>query len=561
MESDMANSRASKIVEDCAGAKERCVGVLTKPDRRPADSQFEDVRKVLAGQTFTVGHGYFVAMQPSQLMLDTGISADEARLQEAHFFAQEPWSNTLKDFQHRFGTSQLQIALSRKLADQIRKSLPDISDRIDARLAHVDLDLQNYPDPPANALGHIIEALTLFKTSTERHLEGSFPHNEFRNDVKKVAVSFREALKDLKPTLKVATPEGFLPNGPAATVNLLSEDEDEDMNDIASHEGRHTPCAVATSTPTSNKKRKVDIESSSATDRLKMLNMRSNPRPKFKEIAQRVFTLMEIRSTLENLTMSDIPGEIDPRAVDHLRSECLTGWKGPMDKFLHDIAIILKDKLGQVFHETCGKWSATEFYRETKKMVDSFIDVTMSEERAHACRALQLELFKPLTLNNEDIDKKQKEELERIEAVRYRKRAIEYLDRTEQRTGRITSGADRSKKIQNDKTLRMSLGADVFQKEIEVMSRVCGYYRVAMFRFLDRVVQETQHGLEQCRSGLHQQLLLGLEIGNENAHEHCTRLLLEDPLREAQRIALKNERQKLVEAQERLSRLDIPEIE
>lgn len=119
MESDMANSNASKLVLGCPGAQERCVGVMTKPDRLPAGDRYEEISKILAKEIFPQGHGWFVTMQPNQDKLNRGITADEARVQEAAFFVQHPWSTVLSTYNDLFGTAQLQMALSQKLAELI----------------------------------------------------------------------------------------------------------------------------------------------------------------------------------------------------------------------------------------------------------------------------------------------------------------------------------------------------------------------------------------------------------------------------------------------------------
>lgn len=119
LETDLAISRAAKLVGDCPGAKERCVGVLTKPDRRPKGDPIEVVRRVLANLIFQVGHGYYTTLQPSQTQLDEGLNGEDARKLESNFFGAHPWNTVLGAYSDRFGTAQLQMALSRKLAGQI----------------------------------------------------------------------------------------------------------------------------------------------------------------------------------------------------------------------------------------------------------------------------------------------------------------------------------------------------------------------------------------------------------------------------------------------------------
>ena len=95
------------------------VGVLTKPDRMPADDSIDTWREILEGSIFGVGHSYYVTKQTSQSFLNK-ISHKEARIQEVEFFeTTQPWNTELSEFKNRFGTSRLQKVLSQKLTEKI----------------------------------------------------------------------------------------------------------------------------------------------------------------------------------------------------------------------------------------------------------------------------------------------------------------------------------------------------------------------------------------------------------------------------------------------------------
>lgn len=81
MESDIDNSMASALVDD-AGANDRTIGVLTKPDRLQSNDRVDIWKSVLQGQKFRKGHGYFVVKQPSQGELESGITHEKARMVE-----------------------------------------------------------------------------------------------------------------------------------------------------------------------------------------------------------------------------------------------------------------------------------------------------------------------------------------------------------------------------------------------------------------------------------------------------------------------------------------------
>ena len=116
MTDDPANSSASRLIRDEeAGA--RTIGVLTKPDRVQEAESLEQWVQILAGQRFGLGHGYHIVKNNPDVTVDHAV----ARAQEQDFFANSPpWSTTLKKYEHRFGTLQLQTFLSQRLTAQIR---------------------------------------------------------------------------------------------------------------------------------------------------------------------------------------------------------------------------------------------------------------------------------------------------------------------------------------------------------------------------------------------------------------------------------------------------------
>jgi hypothetical protein len=126
MESDIDNSKASAILNDLH-ANDRCVGVLTKPDRLSKGERGDVWTKVLQGRAFVKGHGYFVVKQPSQAEITRGMTHAQARIQEQDYFASECWIERFPGFEERLGTRKLQAALADKLAALILSRFVDFT--------------------------------------------------------------------------------------------------------------------------------------------------------------------------------------------------------------------------------------------------------------------------------------------------------------------------------------------------------------------------------------------------------------------------------------------------
>lgn len=119
---DFETSTAFRFIGD-RQALGRSMGVMTKPDLL-TNGRVELVRQTLAGKRFKLGHAWFVTKGSSQEQIDSSITHSEARQMEEAFFREAPWGTVLMDFEDRFGTKNLQNALSHQLVEHIEKELP-----------------------------------------------------------------------------------------------------------------------------------------------------------------------------------------------------------------------------------------------------------------------------------------------------------------------------------------------------------------------------------------------------------------------------------------------------
>src|SRR3978361_248178 len=160
MEVDCEISTTSGLVRD-TGAIDRCVGVLTKPDRLPSDSFTEQWQAILDGTKFPLKHGYFVTKQPSQKDLLNMINYEEARRKENEFFNSEDWHGRFKAPRGRdqIGTLALQKYLPTQLASLIKTTLPHIREGVERRLHAIDSKLRALPEPEAHPRGSILAAI------------------------------------------------------------------------------------------------------------------------------------------------------------------------------------------------------------------------------------------------------------------------------------------------------------------------------------------------------------------------------------------------------------------
>lgn len=203
MESDIDNSKASALLRQ-AEASYRTVGVLTKPDRLQSDDRVDGWKAVLQDKAFRMGHGYFVVKQLSQSELANNLGHVDARLAEKHFFNSEQWTGRFgHDFADRLGTPNLQLALSKKLAQLIFTVMPSLQKKVGDKLTAVNKELNELPEPPTNGLQVVNATISEFKDQFKIVIEANNP-NDLSNTWQHIKKTFQvEIVKAQRPKLQL----------------------------------------------------------------------------------------------------------------------------------------------------------------------------------------------------------------------------------------------------------------------------------------------------------------------------------------------------------------------
>lgn len=202
MTDDATNSSAARIIREVNGAKERTLGVLTKPDRVQTGESHREWLQILRGDKFSVGHGYFVVRNNPDPLVEHA----QAREEEAEFFSGGLWAEDLVEFKERFGTLLLQTSLSKLLLDQIKGSLPVIMEQLQQRSKSVQEELGKLPDPPSTNLPYLMgQKLTDFNRLLTLQIDGGSSEYPLQKDWSRVAADFQKALMASRPTMRITT--------------------------------------------------------------------------------------------------------------------------------------------------------------------------------------------------------------------------------------------------------------------------------------------------------------------------------------------------------------------
>ncbi|KAJ5105650.1 interferon-induced GTP-binding protein Mx [Penicillium alfredii] len=533
MTDDATNSSAARIMRDIKGAKERTLGVLTKPDRLAVGESFDQWFEILSGQKFNLGHGYYVVRNNPNPEVDHF----QARLEEDQFFGSDIWIRYLPDYQSRFGTKKLQAALSTLLLQQIQGCLPSIIAQIDDRASCVDSALKTLPDPPNEDVQRILfEQRSLFGERIRGLVDGGSGMDTFCNPLQKswnhLVSDFQKALAITRPTVVVSA---------TSDKDYLAEkvDSDCDMVMLGS-----SPC----------RKRKAPVDSDSADIKppptvAKKLGY-STPIFENWDRPGRRFTLEEIRGIKEDSYRAGIPNQIDPRAIEALNGMSVKHWDDLMKTFLEASHKAVRNMIFQTLDEVFTSYRQTGLYRELCRIVNVYMTRLHAEHLRHGKDIYTIEHSKPFTMAQEQHKKAMREASANLLRARQVARAGCYLELR----GIGPDDETRASKIK--KITPAELGPDQYLQELEMMASSRGYYEIASSRFLDVICQSVHTNLfSKCRDDLIRAIDDELQIFGPNALDRCLELMAEDPDRQRRRAELLREREKLTKAQEWLDPL------
>ncbi|KGO41110.1 Dynamin [Penicillium expansum] len=538
MTGDATNSSAARLVRDIKGAKERTLGVLTKPDLRSPDEAFDQWLEILDGSKFHLGHGYYVIRNNN----DPLVSHAQARKEEDEYFGSSLWRD-LSAFEDRFGTRQLQTALSDLLMRQILGSLPSIIAQIDEKSKAIDEELRTLPNPPTEDVQRILWAKT---SDLERKIHELFdgtPSIEHSSSQRKpLQEQWNKIVMDLQTALAKTRP----------ILDVAAQKDNEDLAEVVDSDCEMKIVGVNTSTP---KKRKspasVASPSEPATPRRTMYSTSHFEGSKSARMSLQYLTELKIRSNTVG-----VPNQLDPRAIENLNKRSVDHWGKLMEIFLKATHSLVHGMLIEALEDEFAQYHQTGLYQELSRILKEFMSKLRHAHLQIAKDYCKSEREIPFTMAQGQHQVLMQQASSSLRARRFNARASCWLkirghDMSDERI------SDKIKKIQPEQ-----LGPDRYSQEIEMMASSLAYYDIASSRFLDVLCQSTHMKLfRTCRASLVNTLRDDLEIFGDNGRARCLDLMTEDPERQHRRAQLLKEREKFSKAQEWLDSVRDSDVE
>ncbi|KAL6230568.1 hypothetical protein BDW75DRAFT_244693 [Aspergillus navahoensis] len=528
MTDDVMNSSAARIMNDIRGAKKRALGVLTKPDRVQAGDSYTQWIEILEGVKFRLEYDYYVVRNNP----DPSVEHSVARQEEDDFFMSPPWVSELAAYGDRFGTRNLQTALSKLLFQQIQGCLPLIIEEINKRAYRIDEELSRLPAPPSTNVPYILcKKLHTFEEKIHRQIDGGSREYPLQKIWNNIAEDFKRALAKTRPTVK-----------------LLA---DLDKQKIAiNRDGDDSECEVVQCSA----KRKLPGDSLGCCSPV-VKNGAKNPSKyhtahfeKFSGPA-REFTWEAIREINKDSASAGIPQQINPRAIDYMNKISVTHWRDPMVTFINASHQLVKEKLMHELNGVFVQYTQTGLFRELERIIKNYLRKLHVEHLAHVDELYEIEHCRPFTMADSQLNQAKEDCQRHLQSKRLAARANHYLDIQ----GKLPRD-DPRREAERKKLGVAELGVDEFALEVRMMATTRGYYEVASSRFVDSVCQTVHTKLfMKCRENLVKTIESELGIGDGNAVERCNELMSEDVERQRRRQYFERQKEKVMKAQEWLN--------
>ncbi|KAM4612489.1 interferon-induced GTP-binding protein Mx3-like isoform 1-T2 [Polymixia lowei] len=161
---DIATTEALKMAQDVDPDGERTLGILTKPDLVDKGTE-ETVVDIVHNNIIGLKKGYMIVRCRGQKEIMDKVSLSEATERERDFFKEHAHLSLLYDEGHAT-IPKLAEKLTLELVNHIEKSLPNLEQQIEEKLAQTQAELDRYgtgpPSDTAEKLLFLIDKVTAF---------------------------------------------------------------------------------------------------------------------------------------------------------------------------------------------------------------------------------------------------------------------------------------------------------------------------------------------------------------------------------------------------------------
>ncbi|KAF7561682.1 hypothetical protein G7046_g2469 [Stylonectria norvegica] len=553
MNSDAENSATFGLTRKL-GALNRTIGVLTKADLIPEGGNHEQWLSIMKGDAHQTGLGYFITSRPRDQDLDQ-LKTWEENMFENH--RGDRWPEAFHSFVDRCGVEKLKAFLSERLGEEFAKSLPNIKHKVKLHLDKINTQLSKLPELPVNVELVVQTSIMEFSELARSSLKPA----EFSKRFENLPDNFRECLLGMKPKF-------ILKDKSDIPIMEISDDE-SDAGSIATN--ATTPSKRrAMGPPTTPAKRQRADQTGSFNGHIKREEGRGSlppPRPspaaargkvqfpepfqRFSDVGRSFRTLRQVRDEIQAKTRAGMPDIITEEVYNDLCKEAINPWSGPMKAFLDQIMHLLRDMLEKALKKAFERLSKRLIFAECRRYLKEYLENRRKITQEALQKVYDLETHGLFTINREAFKQCRKDEELMLRRFRHQMR-LEAAGFAERKPLIPWESLSEEKRSQDEKRREVDLtkiGADPFDRELEVVAYVRGYYRLAALRFADSVALHVTNGMiPDIQRSLPWYLDDQLGLRGSDAANVYERLMAEDETTATKRETLKGEREKFEKA-------------
>ncbi|KAJ8108366.1 hypothetical protein OPT61_g8219 [Boeremia exigua] len=391
LETDVANSVAAGLATR-ANVKDRCLGVLTKPDRLPVGESPQYLASILEGRHFAMGHGYFVVKNLNSDQIRQGMTHLDARQLEQRFFSEvAPWSTAFQAYQPRFGTVNLQKYLSAHLGNQVLSKLPLIRRQIEERLDAVEAELDRIPEIPLHTAARTVDdVIHRFADQVRSEMAGDHGFTTWRNTWDDIQQNMWDMLSQLKPTMLTAGEHDaglFDKASPGCSADMPVDisDDDEDVS-------------PAPETPSKKRKQNLQPKRETQTPAPGPSPFRTPKKPTTRPARRQntnvssaqtnniaalkeTFNLDHVTRYISHSSKSRVPGQINTKVREEMMLSPLEHWPKVVEKFFDELEHQLKQHMLALFKTQFNDWKGAKLYTESYTVLENLLNNNLHEQR------------------------------------------------------------------------------------------------------------------------------------------------------------------------------------
>jgi hypothetical protein len=443
-------------------------------------------------------------------------------------------------------------------------SLPHIKQKLRQRLTDIVEQLEKLPELPDNVELEVQTSVMEFGELTRTQLKPS----EFSKHFVPLPDNFRDCLLDMKPKFTLRDSSDI----PVVDIS----DDESDAGSVAPAINPHTPSKRRTMAPPITPSKRVRMEQTPAGTPSRSLqpedsraSVANSPAPRrqlfpapftpFSGVGRGFRTLRQVRDEIKSKTRAGVPDIITEEVYNDMCREAIEPWSGPMKAFLDHVMSLLDDMLDQALAKSFASLNKRLIFRECRKILTEYLNDRRRETAGALDLVYRLETYGLFTVNQEAFRRYQKDEQILLTRYRHQMRmqAAGYGD------GRAPvpwESLTEEKRVLDEKRREnelTKLGPDSFERELEVVAYVRGYYRLAALRFADAVALHITNGMiPHIQRNLPFHLDRKLGIAGADAKSVYERLMEEDSDTAARRGTLRGEREKFVRALDSIEELE-----